>query len=67
MQVLIDGKETQVEFGGYKHPNRQWVEMFVMGRTITGRLARVSCHTIPASLLDGGVCRAGGHTYEIKR
>jgi hypothetical protein len=66
MQVFIDDSPVHVTFEEDSHPSRLWVRMYVMSATETGRIARVSCHTVPARLLAGGPCYTGGHKYAIK-
>jgi len=64
MQMKIDGEECRVEIG---RARGGWVDVFRMGPTQSGRIARLSRHIVPESLItSGGKVRTGGHVYEVR-
>ena len=63
MEMRIDGRAVRVEVGKCRDG---WCEVFEMGPTLTGRVARVACYQVPENLLArGGAVRTGGHVFDV--
>ena len=67
MQILlkVDGRECRAEIGSSR---AGWCDVFEIGPTLSGRMARVARYSLPDSVLDhGGKVRTGGHVFEVPR
>lgn len=59
----LDGKPVEVDI---VEVGRGLIDVYVLGLTLTGRKARVSCHRLPEWFGNiGGCIKTGGHTYEL--
>jgi hypothetical protein len=65
MEMTIDGRAVRVEIGDCR---AGWCDVFEIGPTLTGRMARLARYQVPEDLLTGGgAVHTGGHIYSVPR
>lgn len=64
----IDGSPVE-GFDWYEGETSEWSEVFILGRSLEGRLCRVSRHYLPTSFMKNrrGRLITGGRTFEFKQ
>lgn len=64
--MYINNKICDVQLGNTDHCGN--VEVFEMGKTLSGRVARVSRHWLPIGFIEDGcgAIKTGGNVYSFK-
>lgn len=69
MDLFVDGVKTSYQVIGQSHPARpDLCDVYIMGKTQSGRVAPVRQITVPALCLsEGGITRVNGREHRWAR